>query len=133
MASDFIDDVANYLEAKLDLFTSVSVDVLPDDPNALTIRRTPSAPGSRYLDGSKEWAIGFQILVRHKDQWRAIQEINEITVHLDELGPDALIVAADLSYRFVKCEVTTMPVLVEKDSKKNYLYSALFQATIQKK
>jgi hypothetical protein len=133
MASDFIDDVANYLEAKLDLFTSFTVDMLPDDPNALTIRRTPSAPAGRYLDGSKEWVISFQILVKHKDQWRAIQAINEITVHLDELGPDALIMPADSSYDFTKCEVYTMPVLVEKDSRKSYIYSALFNATLLKK
>lgn len=130
MGSDFIDDMATYLEFNMDLFANLTVDILPDTDNALTIRRTPSAPSGRYMDASKDWIISFQILVKHQEQWQAIQTMNDITIHLDQLGPDTLILPDDASYQFIKCEAYTMPVLVEKDSRGSYIYSALFNATI---
>jgi hypothetical protein len=131
MASDFIDDMANHLESNLTLFDAISVDVLPEDSNAITIRRTPSAPGTRYLDETKEWVVAFQVLVKHQEQWQSIQTINDITIHLDKLGPSAVF-PADGSYKFTKCEIYTMPTLVEKDSRGSYIYTALFNATIFK-
>jgi hypothetical protein len=131
MDSDFIDDMASHLEANLSLFTSLSVDVLPEDLNAITIRRTPSAPGTRYLDETKEWVMAFQVLVKHQEQWQSIQTMNEIAIHLDQLAPNAVI-PADGSYEFTKCEIYTMPTLVEKDSRGSYIYTALFNAIIFK-
>ncbi|MGV3265631.1 phage tail terminator protein [Cytobacillus pseudoceanisediminis] len=131
MPSDFIDDLANHLEAKFSLFDSFSVDVLPEDLNALTIRRTPAAPLGRFMDGSRDWVIAFQILVKHQNQVHAIDTINELTVYLDELGINAII-PVDGSYQFIKSEISTMPLLVEKDSRGSYIYSALFNATITK-
>lgn len=131
MPSDFIDDMANHLEANLALFDTLSVDVLPEDLNAITIRRTPAAPLERFMDGSRDWIIAFQILVKHQNQGQAIDTMNEITVHLDELGPDAVI-PADGSYQFIKSEIYTMPILVEKDKKGSYIYSTLFNATLTK-
>ncbi|EFV79279.1 hypothetical protein HMPREF1013_00195 [Bacillus sp. 2_A_57_CT2] len=131
MPSDFIDDMANHLEAKFTLFDSFSVDVLPEDLNALTIRRTPAAPLERFLDGSRDWVIAFQILVKHQNQGQAIDTMNELAVYLDGLGPNA-VTSADGSYRFIKSEIYTMPLLVEKDSRGSHIYSALFSATITK-
>ncbi|WP_026584200.1 phage tail terminator protein [Bacillus sp. J33] len=131
MPSDFIDDLANHIESKLTLFDSLTVDVLPEDLNAITIRRTPSSPIGRYMDSSREWVIAFQILVKHQNQGQAIDTINELTVFLDGLGPKA-ITPADGSYQFIKSEIYTMPLLVEKDSRGSYIYSALFNATITK-
>ncbi|MCS0652026.1 minor capsid protein [Cytobacillus firmus] len=131
MPSDFIDDMANHLEAKFTLFDSFSVDVLPEDLNAITIRRTPAAPLERYLDDSRDWIIAFQILVKHQNQGQAIDTMNQLTIYLDELGPNA-VTSADGSYQFIKSEIYTMPLLVEKDSRGSYIYSALFNATITK-
>lgn len=131
MPSDFIDDMANHIESKITLFDSLTVDVLPEDLNAITIRRTPSSPNGRYLDSSREWVIAFQIVVKHQNQVQAIETMNELTVYLDELGTDAII-PADGSYQFIKSEIYTMPLLVEKDSRGSFIYSALFNATITK-
>ncbi|MBT2688260.1 hypothetical protein J7I93_08710 [Bacillus sp. ISL-47] len=131
MASDFIDDMATHLESAFTLFTSISVDVLPEDLNAITIRRIPSAPLGRYMDSTKDWSIAFQVLVKHQEQWKAIQTMNNITIHLDQLGPGDVL-SADDSYQFIKSEIYTMPILVEKDSRGSYIYSALFNATITK-
>lgn len=131
MPSDFIDDLANHLEAKFSLFDSFSVDVLPEDLNALTIRRTPSAPLERFFDGSRDWVIAFQILVKHQNQGQAIDTMNQLIIYLDELGSNA-VTSADGSYQFIKSEIYTMPILVEKDSRGSYIYSALFNATITK-
>lgn len=131
MPSDFIDDMANHLERELSLFDALTVDVLPEDPNAITIRRTPSAPLERFIDGAKDWIIAFQILVKHKNQGQAIDTMNDIAVYLDELGPDAVI-PADGSYQFIKSEIYTMPILVEKDNRGSYIYSTLFNATLTK-
>lgn len=131
MPSDFINDMANQLESKFTLFDSLTVDVLPEDLNAITIRRTPSSPNGRYLDSSREWVIAFQILVKHQNQAQAIDTINELTVYLDELGTNAII-PADGSYQFIKSEIYTMPILVERDSRGSYIYSALFNANITK-
>jgi Bacteriophage minor capsid protein len=131
MPSDFIDDLANHLEAKFSLFDSFSVDVLLEDLNALTIRRTPAAPLESFFDGSRDWVIAFQILVKHQNQGQAIDTMNDLAVYLDELGPNA-VTSADGSYQFIKSEIYTMPILVEKDSRGSYIYSALFNATITK-
>lgn len=131
MASDFIDDMANHLETNLTLFDTLSVDVLPEDSNAIIIRRTPSSALDRYMDSTKDWIIAFQVLVKHQEQWQAIQTMNDITIYLDQLGPHAVI-PADGSYQFIKTEVYTMPLLVEKDSRGSYIYSALFNATISR-
>lgn len=131
MASDFIDDMANHLESNLALFDAISVDVLPEDSNAITVRRTPSSVLVRYIDSTKDWIIAFQVLVKHQEQWHAIQTINDIAIHLDQLGPGEL-VPADGSYQFIKTEIYTMPLLVEKDSRGSYIYSALFNATISR-
>lgn len=131
MPSDFIDDLANHLEAKFSLFDSFSVDILPEDLNALTIRRTPATPLERFFDGSRDWDIAFQILVKHQNQGQAIDTINDLAVYLDELGPNA-VASADRSYQFIKSEIYTLPILVEKDSRGSYIYSALFNAIITK-
>ncbi|WP_404358501.1 minor capsid protein [Cytobacillus firmus] len=131
MPSDFIDDMANHLEANFSLFDALSVDVLPEDLNAITIRRTPAAPSERFMDGSRDWIISFQILVKHQNQGQAIDTINELTIYLDELGPNTII-PADGSYQFIKSEIYTMPLLVEKDSRGSYIYSVLFNAIITK-
>ncbi|WP_394136851.1 phage tail terminator protein [Cytobacillus oceanisediminis] len=131
MASDFIDDMANHLESNLTLFTTLSVDVLPENSSAITIRRTPSSALDWYMDSTKDWIIAFQVLVKHQEQWQAIQTMNDITIHLDQLGPHAVI-PADGSYQFIKTEIYTMPLLVEKDSRGSYIYSALFNATISR-
>ncbi|WP_368298390.1 minor capsid protein [Cytobacillus firmus] len=131
MPSDFIDDLANHIESKFTLFDSLTVDVLPEDLNAITIRRTPAAPLERYLDGSRDWIIAFQILVKHQNQGQAIDAMNQLTIYLDELGPNA-VTSADGSYLFIKSEIYTMPILVEKDSRGSYIYSALFNAIITK-
>ncbi len=131
MPSDFIDDMANHLEENFSLFDSLSVDVLPEDLNAITIRRTPAAPLERYLDDSRDWIIAFQILVKHQNQGQAIDTMNRLTIYLDELGTNE-VTSADGSYQFIKSEIYTMPILVEKDSRGSYIYSALFNATITK-
>lgn len=131
MPSDFIDDMANHLEETFSLFAPIKVDILPEDPNAITIRRTPASPYERFFDGARDWNIAFQILVKHKNQGVAIDTINDLSVYLDELGPDA-VTSADGSYQFIKSEIYTMPILVEKDSRGSYVYSTIFYTTISK-
>jgi hypothetical protein len=125
------DDILNYLETKqqsLGLFTTFKVDILGEEDNALTIRSTPSAPGSRFYNGARDDQIQFQILVRHLNQSTALQVINNIAIELEKM-----VLPNTASYQFIDCSIYLYPTLVEKNDRGAYLYSALFQATINQK
>lgn len=127
---DLLDRVADYLENNMNLFDTFTVDMMRDDETGLTIRRTPSSPSDdRYLDDSRNDVIAFQILTKHKDQQQAINTLNSILKVLEGLEKES-IASEDNSFEFVKCDVYTHPVLVERDARGSYIYSALFRAEI---
>lgn len=126
---DLIDRILDYLEGNMTLFTTFTVDVLRESHEALAIRRTPSAPSMRFLDDSRDDVIAFQILVKHKNQFKAILTINEIVKALEGLKENE-IVSNENSFEFLKCELYTNPLLVEQDKRGSYVYSALFNAEV---
>lgn len=120
----FFDAIMNHLETNLVLFTTFKSDLLGEDDNALAIRRIPSSPNNRFLDGSRDDVIAFQVLVRNKEQLKSIQTIEAILNALENL-PKLVIDEGQL----IKCEVYVHPTLVQSE-RESYLYSALFNATI---
>lgn len=126
---DFIDRLLDYLETNMNLFTKFSVDFLPSSNQAITIRRTPSAPLTRYLDNSRDDVLSFQILVKHKKQTEAINTLQSIITTLEGLEEGA-IQSQNNSFEFLKCELYTSLTLVEKDEKGCFIYTALFNTTL---
>lgn len=124
---DFMDKVLDHLESNLTLFSTFKVDILSDDANALTIRRTPSSPSSRFFDDTRVDEFMFQILVKNTSQRIALETINNIVVELEDLK---FIYAETDSFELLKCEVYTLPLFVEEDSRGSYIYTALFKATL---
>lgn len=121
MINEVIDIVLDYLEQEMNLFTVFSVDSLGDDENALAIRSTPSSPGSRFLNNSRDDVVAFQILVKNTNQLTAIKTINDISAELESLNKDKL-----LMENFIDCRVYTYPTFVEKTERGSYIYTALF-------
>jgi hypothetical protein len=123
---NFIDAIMDHLESNLDLFKTFKADILGEDDDALAIKRIPSSPNMRFMDGSRDDVVAFQVLVRNKDQLKAINTIVAISNALESL-PELIIDEGQL----IKCELYSLPTIVGSD-RELYLYSALFNATIHK-
>jgi hypothetical protein len=126
-----LDDLADHLERNISLFATFKIDILSDDDNALTIRRYQSGPSQRFIDGTRDDLIGFQVLVRNLDQKIAVDTIEVLTDYLEKLK-EGQITSSDGSYNFINCDLYIHPLLVEKTDQGAYLYSTLFQARIYK-
>lgn len=125
----FLDDLANNLEYNLSLFTTFKIDILSEDDNALTLRRYQSGPSQRFMNNSRDDVIGIQVLSQNQDQQVAVNTLETITDYLEKLTS---LTSSDGSYQFLNCNIYVHPLLVEKTDHGNYLYSALFQANINK-
>lgn len=126
---DFIDRTLDYLEGNLDLFARFTVDFMPEKNKSLTIRRTPSAPSARFMDGSRDDVISFQILVKHPRQTEAIKTLQDIIDTLESLE-EGTIQSVNGSFDFINCDLYTNMTLVERDERKNFIYTALFNANL---
>lgn len=123
-----VDDVANYLESSLSLFTTFKIDILSEDDNALTIRRYQSGSSLNFLDDGRDDVIGVQILSKNKDQKIAADTLESIVDFLYKSKG----VPNDGSYQYINTNIYVHPILVEKTDRDSYLYSTLLQITIHK-
>lgn len=128
---DFLDRLTDYIESNIALSTSIKWGVLSAESNSIAIRQAPSSNVDRYADKGKTFAYSFQILVKNTSILTAMNEIQAIADLLDELVNDA-IVSQNASFKFIRCEVTTLPNWVEKTDHNEHIYTALFSAELEK-
>ncbi|CRT54028.1 hypothetical protein [Streptococcus equi] len=79
----------------------------------------------RALDGSKIRVFAFQVLTKNKKQQEAFLTTENLVNGLDGLSNEPFV-----GGYLIKMECTTTTNFVEKDSDKNYLYTALFRAEL---
>ena len=128
---DFLDRVKEYIEQNVTLNAPIVFGLLDTAPSSIAIRQTPSSMNDRYTDNGKTFIFAFQVLVKDVDHLTAYNTLQNIFDVLDGLGKDA-IPSQDGSYVFVKCECYTLPNLVEKTDKSEYIYTAIFHAELAK-
>ncbi|HWI50265.1 MAG TPA: minor capsid protein [Rummeliibacillus sp.] len=124
---DIVDRLADKLEQELNLFTTISIDVLKSDDNAITIRHVPSSPNNMFMDKTYDIELVFQTLVKHIEQQTTIQAIEAIQSHIEKLNA---LPSNDSSYEFIKAEQYVTPTLLEIDERNCYIYTAMFKVNI---
>ncbi|WP_199425758.1 minor capsid protein [Thermaerobacillus caldiproteolyticus] len=129
---ELLDKLIDVIEANVQLNANIKVGILSQDPKAVTIRLLPNTLRAAYMDKGRAYRFSFQILVKDTDQMEAIRVINDITEFLDSLTSED-ITLSDNRYKFIVCEVYTMPNFVEKTEHDEYIYTALFNAEYEKK
>ncbi|MGG3958421.1 minor capsid protein [Bhargavaea massiliensis] len=129
---ELLDRLMDAIEANVKLNANIQVGILSQDPKAVAIRLLPNTLREAYMDKGRTYRLSFQVLVKDKDQPEAIRVINEITEFLDLLTNDDILLS-DNCYRFIACEVYTMPNFVEKTEHDEYIYTALFNAEYEMK
>jgi Bacteriophage minor capsid protein len=129
---ELLDRLMDAIEANVQLNANIQVGILSQDPKAVTIRLLPNTLRDAYMDKSRAYRVSFQILVKDTDQTEAIRVINDITEFLDSLTNDDILLS-DNRYKFITCEVYTMPNFVEKTEHDEYIYTALFNAEYEMK
>jgi Bacteriophage minor capsid protein len=128
---ELLDRLMDAIEANVQLNANIQVGILSQDPKAVTIRLLPNTLRDAYMDKGRSYRISFQVLVKDTDQPEAIRVINDITEFLDSLTSED-IQLSDNRYKFIVCEVYTMPNFVEKTEHDEYIYTALFNAEYAK-
>ena len=123
---DFLDRLCDALEADLSLYSAIDVGSLSDG-DSIAIRRTPTAPNTRYYNGGKIEDFGFQILCKNSDAQVVINTIQDIADYLD--GKTEL-PSNDGGFFLVKIEVSTDPNWVETTEHDQEVYTALFVAEL---
>lgn len=129
---ELLDRLMDAIEANVQLNANIQVGILSKDPKAVAIRLLPNTLRDAYMDKGRSYRISFQILVKDKEQPEAIRVINDITEFLDSLTSED-IQLSDNRYKFIVCEVYTMPNFVEKTEHDEYIYTALFNAEYEMK
>lgn len=123
-----LDSIKKSIEQNVNLdCPTISIGILSKNPKDVCIRLVPNANKTAYLDKGKTYQISFQVLVKDPSQKGAIRIIHDITDYLDQLTSEDIIIT-DPKYKFIRCEVYTMPNFVEKTEKNEYIYTALFYA-----
>lgn len=111
---DYFEQLKQYIEDNFTLFKpTLSVGLLLNS-NDICIRPTPSAPSEKYLDYSRCYYFGFQVLVRHINQMTAYQTCMSLANGLDVLQ-NCAIESGDNSFEFIKNELSTTVNFVERD------------------
>jgi Bacteriophage minor capsid protein len=129
---ELLDRLMDAIEANVQLNANIQVGILSQDQKAVTFRLLPNTLRDAYMDKSRAYRVSFQILVKDTDQTEAIRVINDITEFLDSLTNDDILLS-DNRYKFITCEVYTMPNFVEKTEHDEYIYTALFNAEYEMK
>jgi Bacteriophage minor capsid protein len=129
---ELLDRIMDAITANVRLNADMTVGVLSKKTKAVAIRLLPNTMRSAYMDKGRTYRLSFQVLVKDKNQLEAIRVINDITEFLDSLTNDDILLS-DNRYRFIVCEVYTMPNFVEKTEHDEYIYTALFNAEYEKK
>jgi Bacteriophage minor capsid protein len=128
---ELLDRLMDAIEANVQLNANIQVGILSQAPKAVAIRLLPNTLRDAYMDKGRSYRISFQVLVKDTDQPEAIRVINDITEFLDSLTNED-IQLSDIRYKFIVCEVYTMPNFVEKTEHDEYIYTALFNAEYAK-
>lgn len=126
---DFFDRLLDWVEVNVQLFSIIEKSRMRNEGPAIAVRKTPTPPNARYMDGSKIDDFGFQVLVRNMDAVTVIDTIERITKAVDGLtGKD--IESHNNSFLLVKIEVYTNPNYVETNDRNEEIYTALFVAEL---
>jgi Bacteriophage minor capsid protein len=129
---ELLNRLIDTIEANVQLNANIKVGILSQNPKSIAIRLLPNTLRDAYMDKGRAYRISFQILVKDKEELEAIRVINDITEFLDSLTNED-IQLSDNRYKFITCEVYTMPNFVEKTEHDEYIYTALFNAEYEKK
>ena len=128
---DFIKQISNYLTNNATLNAPMTSPVLSSDPSSVAIRETPSSISNRYLNKDKTVEFQFQILVKDPGIIKARETVNLIADKLDGL-PSIALNSVDGSFTMTKCECYSTPGWVETNEHGEHIYSALFNAQLEK-
>jgi hypothetical protein len=129
---DLLQRLIDKITTNIALPAPIQVGVLSTQSPAICIRQTPSYPSTKYLDKGNTYHFAFQILIKDHNQQQAVFTLQDITFFLDTLENGA-IVSGNGSFSFVSCNVYTMPNFVQKTEHDEYVYTALFQAEIERR
>ena len=128
---ELLDRIIDAITANVQLNANITVGVLSKKTKSVAIRLLPNTMRNAYMDKGRTYRLSFQVLVKDTDQMEAIRVINDITEFLDSLTSED-IQLSDSRYKFIVCEVYTMPNFVEKTEHDEYIYTALFNAEYAK-
>jgi beta-glucosidase/6-phospho-beta-glucosidase/beta-galactosidase len=129
---ELLDRLIDAIKANVQLNANIKVGILSQNPKSIAIRLLPNTLREAYMDKGRAYRISFQVLVKDKSELEAVRVINDITEFLDSLTNED-ITLSDNRYKFITCEVYTMPNFVEKTEHDEYIYTALFNAEYEKK
>lgn len=125
---DFLVVLKSHLEG-LGLFSqTVEIGSFNSDGNGICLRTTPSQSPEKDLGNSLTYHFGFQILTRHNNHITSMNEMQDIALHVNELGKND-IVSVDNSFVLIKSRLNGAVNLVEKDTH-GWIYTALFNAEL---
>ncbi|EZP77626.1 hypothetical protein H839_08334 [Parageobacillus genomosp. 1] len=129
---ELINRIIDAITTNVQLNANIQVGILSQNPKAVTIRLLPNTLREAYMDKGRAYRLSFQVLVKDNNQLEALRVINDVTEFLDSLTNDD-IQLSDNRYKFIMCEVYTMPNFVEKTEHDEYIYTALFNAEYEMK
>jgi hypothetical protein len=129
---ELLNRLIDAIDTNVDLNAQIKVGILDQEPKAIAVRLLPNNSRVAYMDKGRVYRLSFQILVKDEDQPEAVRVINDITEYLDSLTNDDILLS-DNRYKFITCEVYTMPNFVEKTEHDEYIYTALFNAEYEMK
>lgn len=124
---EFLNHLKQETEHRLNLFSPISPMKLKDN-ESIAIRPTPSSNDTWQLDRAYTYNHGIQLLVKHQNwliAWETISAINKFWngATKDDLNIPGLTIL----------ETTTNPNWVEKDSHNYHIFTALFNAELEKR
>lgn len=129
---ELINRIIDAITTNVQLNADIQVGILSQNPKAVTIRLLPNTLREAYMDKGRAYRLSFQVLVKDNNQLEALRVINDVTEFLDSLTNDDILLS-DNRYKFIMCEVYTMPNFVEKTEHDEYIYTALFNAEYEMK
>lgn len=124
---EFLNKLRQKTEQQLNLFSSISPMML-GDKESIAIRPTPSSNDTWQLDRAYTYNFSLQLLVKHQNwviAWETISAINQFWngATKDDLNIPELTIL----------ETTTNPNWVEKDNHNYHIFTALFNAELEKR
>ncbi|XQY90643.1 minor capsid protein [Metabacillus sp. HB246100] len=128
---DIIEQISRFIANNVELNAKITSPILAKDPSSIAIRETPSSVANRYLSTDKTLAFQFQILVKDSSVITVRKVLNSIFEVLDGLNGKPII-SGDESFIFSSCECTTLPNYVETTDHGEVIYTAIFNALIEK-
>ena len=120
---NIIDDVKTFIESKVDLYTSLSIDYFQGKDEEIIIRHNPTTLSEiTYLDGSRNGNFKFSILTKSLNGSTAVAQLNTLIQEL------YLIAGIDINpLLWVKIEPITGIIPISKTETRQYIYSASFK------